>query len=430
MVYVHHKRRTVLLACQGTRGDIQPLLAVALGLNAAGYSARIAAATDYQSWIEDAGVEWRRLGSDVKAWFLEENNARKLTSSPVSALLHMGELLKKPFQDQVDDLLNASDGADAILFGALSDLACDVAEARQLPAAALLLQPAMPTREFPSVLWPSSDMGPWLNRLTAQAALQTRVLSRRQIGAWRRDVLGLRAKPATWTGFTVDGRPVDRIYGFSKHVLPRPHDWSDKDHVTGYWFNDAELHAEPDHETAQGLSAFLAVKPKPIYISFGSMPLPNPAENLAMLIDVLRRLGLRAIISRGWAGLDLGSLDRDQFYAAGDVPHSWMFDKVSGVVHHGGAGTTATALRAGAPSLVCPLGFDQPFWGRRVAALGCGPEPLPMRSWTPARLAASLTSLTENPSYREKAQAIGKAIQAENGVAVAVERIRSAIGDP
>jgi UDP:flavonoid glycosyltransferase YjiC (YdhE family) len=212
--------------------------------------------------------------------------------------------------------------------------------------------------------------------------------------------------------------------------LPKPGDWSDKDHVTGYWFNDAALNVEPDPATGRCLSAFLDVWPKPIYIGFGSMPVPNPQENMALLLDVLRRLGLRAIISRGWAGLESGSSEGDQFYSLGDVPHSWFFEKVAAVVHHGGAGTTATGLRAGCPTLVCPLGFDQPFWGRRVASLGCGPEPLPMRSWTPASLSASLNALTATPCYREKAQVIGKTIQAEDGVALAVACIRSAIGDP
>lgn len=428
MAKIHHKRRTILLACQGTRGDIQPYLAIARALNEAGYEARVAAATDYQQWIEGAGLGYRRLGTDVKAWF--EENARKLTSSPFSALLNIGELLDKPFQDQVGDLVDASEGAHAILFGPISDLACDIAEARRIPAAALLVQPAMPTRHFPSVLSPYRDMGPWLNRLTAEVILRARFLSRHKIAAWRRDILGLHPTPASWAGFTIDSRPVDRIYGFSRHILPKPSDWSDKDYVTGYWFNDPMLSAAPDHDTAQSILAFIGAGPKPIYIGFGSMPIPNPQDNLDMLKDVLRRLGRRAIISRGWAGLELGPTDNDQFYSLGEAPHSWVFEKVDSVVHHGGAGTTATGLRAGVPTLVCALGFDQLFWGHRVACLGAGPEPLAVHSWTPKRLEASLCALTETALFRERAQAIGRAIRAENGVALAVDRIRSVIGEP
>ncbi len=92
MTYFHHKRRVVLLACQGTRGDIQPFLAIAQGLKEAGYEPVVAAADDYQSWIEKGDLAWRRLGRDVKAWFLEEESARKLTLSPVSALFNLGEL--------------------------------------------------------------------------------------------------------------------------------------------------------------------------------------------------------------------------------------------------------------------------------------------------------------------------------------------------
>lgn len=430
MTYFHHKRRVVLLACQGTRGDIQPFLAIAQGLKEAGYEPIVAAADDYQSWIETGDLAWRRLGRDVKAWFLEEENARKLTLSPVSALINLGELLERPLQDQVEDLLTASEGVDAILFSVLSHLVCDLAEARKLPAAALLLQPAMPTRHYPSALSPYPNMGPWLNRLSSEAALRARYLSRRKITAWRKDVLGLSPKPASWAAFTIAGRPVPKIYGFSPHVLPVPSDWSDNDHVVGYWFYDPALRGEPDSDTAQSMSAFLAAGPKPIYVGFGSMPIPHAQENMAILKDSLRRLDMRAIISRGWAGLELGPADHDQFYSLGEVPHSWVFERVDALVHHGGAGSTATGLRAGLPTLVCALGFDQLFWGHRIASIGAGPKPLPMRNWSPERLDASLRALTTTERFRHTAQAIGTKLQAERGTANAVACVRKIIGDP
>ncbi|HMN37730.1 MAG TPA: glycosyltransferase [Hyphomicrobium sp.] len=430
MTYFHHKRRAVLVACQGTRGDIQPFLAVAQGLKDSGYEPIVAAANDYQAWIEAAGFGYRRLGRDVKAWILEKENARKFTSSPLSVLINMGELLERPLQDQLDDLITASEGVSAILFSVLSHLACDLAEARKLPAAALLLQPAMPTRHFPSALLPYESMGPWLNRLSSAAALRARFLSRHKIIDWRRNVLGLPPKPASWAGFTIAGRPIHRIYGFSRHVLPIPSDWSDMDHVVGYWFYDPVLRAEPSSKTAQSVSAFLASGPKPIYVGFGSMPVPDAQENLAMLKESLRRLGMRAIISRGWAGLELGPTDHDQFYSLGDAPHSWIFERVDALVHHGGAGSIATGLRAGLPTLVCALGFDQLFWGHRIASIEAGPKPLPMRNWSPARLDESLRALTSTSKFRQAAQAIGNKLQAEDGVANAVACICDVIGDP
>ncbi len=202
------------------------------------------------------------------------------------------------------------------------------------------------------------------------------------------------------------------------------------DHVVGYWFYDPVLRAEPSSKTAQSVSAFLASGPKPIYVGFGSMPVPDAQENLAMLKESLRRLGMRAIISRGWAGLELGPTDHDQFYSLGDAPHSWIFERVDALVHHGGAGSIATGLRAGLPTLVCALGFDQLFWGHRIASIEAGPKPLPMRNWSPARLDESLRALTSTSKFRQAAQAIGNKLQAEDGVANAVACIRDVIGDP
>ena len=106
----------------------------------------------------------------------------------------------------------------------------------------------------------------------------------------------------------------------------------------------------------------------------------------------------------------------DEVLAVRDVPHSWLFPRMSAVVHHGGAGTTAAGLRAGVPTVVCPFFGDQPYWGERVAALGAGPAPLPFRAMTVPRLARKLRRVAEDQEMADRAYEVGRRIRAEDGV--------------
>src|SRR5690606_33997419 len=182
----------------------------------------------------------------------------------------------------------------------------------------------------------------------------------------------------------------------------------------GYWFLD-----EPDWEPPRELADFLAAGPAPVYIGFGSM-VPKDAEMTEMVV----RTALKAAGVRGVVQGDPETSD-DQVLAVRDVPHSWLFPRMAAVVHHGGAGTTAAGLRAGAPTVVCPFFGDRPYWGERVAALGAGPAPLPFRSLTVPRLAARIRRAVEDQEMADRADELGRRIRAEDGVGRAQKIIDS-----
>jgi UDP:flavonoid glycosyltransferase YjiC (YdhE family) len=210
----------------------------------------------------------------------------------------------------------------------------------------------------------------------------------------------------------------------SQHVLPRPADWQPHHRITGYVFEDENGWVAP-----QDLLEFLADGDKPVYIGFGSMRERNPEETTQLILDALKQTGKRAILLSGWAGIGASNMANasnlpDDVFLLKYAPHSWLFPRMAAVVHHGGAGTTAAALRAGVPSVVVPMMSDQPFWGRRVHELGAGTMPILRSRLTADNLAAAITEATTNRGMQEKAAELGMKISAEDGLGQALSAIR------
>ncbi len=212
------------------------------------------------------------------------------------------------------------------------------------------------------------------------------------------------------------GAPVPILNGWSRHVVPEPEDVSaDRSFTGGYWFPSRDDAWEPP----DSLVDFLGQGPPPVYVGFGSMAPRDPKRTTRMVLDAVERAGCRAVLARGWGGLETHDLP-PFVHGLGQVPHEWLFARVAAVVHHGGAGTTAAGLRAGAPTLICPFFGDQPFWGRRVQRLGVGPAPLAQRTLSATTLAAAIGELTSLVDYRQRAEALGAKLREEDGASAAV----------
>jgi UDP:flavonoid glycosyltransferase YjiC (YdhE family) len=190
--------------------------------------------------------------------------------------------------------------------------------------------------------------------------------------------------------------------------------------VTGYWFLDAPIGWQPSPE----LVAFLDSGPTPVYVGFGSMAFHDVARQTTIVLQALQLTGQRAIVATGWGGLKSEEAPAS-ILVVDAVPHDWLFPRVAAVVHHGGAGTTGAGLRAGKPTVVCPFVGDQTFWGRRVAALGVGPQPIPQWRLTAERLAEAIQCAVTDEGIRQRAAALGATIRAENGLEYAVTYIKN-----
>jgi sterol 3beta-glucosyltransferase len=214
------------------------------------------------------------------------------------------------------------------------------------------------------------------------------------------------------------------LYGYSPLIVPRPADWPDDTRVTGYWFPQDEAWRPPE-----SLVNFLDAGPPPVFVGFGSMPVTDPRPTTKMVVEATRAGRHRIIIQAGWAGLGQSALPA-HIYRLEYAPYSWLFPRMSAVIHHGGSGTTAAGLRAGRPGLVASFTFDQGFWGRRLAALGVGLPPIPFRRLTTSRLAEALDQLVTDENVNARATELGRKVHAEDGIGTAVRLIEAFLDRP
>lgn len=312
--------------------------------------------------------------------------------------------------------LAAAHGMDVVLAGIGGlFIGTAIAEKLDLPLVQAYVFPFTPTREFSSVLTPK--LPTILNRFSHHMARQLMWQGFRSADAIaRKKVLNIPEAPflGSFNSKSIHNMPI--LYGFSPAVIPAPSDWNGNTHITGYWF--AEETADWQPPTA--LLDFLQSGSPPVYIGFGSMSNRNPEQTADLVIQALALANQRAVLLSGWSGLQKNNLP-DSIFMMDSIPHSWLFPRVSAVVHHGGASTVAAGLRAGVPSIVIPFFGDQPFWGQRIADLGVGTKPIPRKQLTAERLATAIQKAITNQDMRQRAATLGKQIQAENGIVSAVK---------
>ncbi|HJW91521.1 MAG TPA: glycosyltransferase, partial [Anaerolineales bacterium] len=293
-----------------------------------------------------------------------------------------------------------------------------LAEKLSIPFVQAHVIPFTPTAAFPGALFPQSlsrlggAINRWSHHLTRQMMWQG---FRTADGLARKHVLDLPAAPFWGPYNSAQLHRSPTLYGFSPSVLPKPADWTDNIHVTGYWFLDSEA----DWTPPSALMDFLSRDSPPVYIGFGSMSNRKPEETADLVLRALTTSQQRAIILSGWDGFRKAELP-DTVFVVESIPHAWLFTHVAAVVHHGGAGTIAAGLRAGIPSIAIPFFGDQLFWGQRVAALGVGPEPIPRQKLTAERLAQAIQQAVTDQAMRQRAANLGARIQTEDGIAQAV----------
>jgi sterol 3beta-glucosyltransferase len=411
----------VAIIALGSRGDVQPHVALGVGLRRAGHSVRIVTSSDFGDLVRSHDLEFCDTGVSTEAIanemhdLLEAGNFLKIMTA-------MGDSARRVAVQVAANGLEACEGSDVIVSG-LGGLFVGQALAEKLgvPFVQAYLYPFSPTREFPGVLTPVSQtpLTSWLNapshRATQQMLWQT---TRSADAAVRVEVLGL--KPSTFWGpfAALAGMDHLSLYGYSEHVIPMPRDWPSHNLVTGYWFLDPSVEWRPPAE----LVAFLETGPPPVYVGFGSMGSKNPEATADLVLESLQRTGQRGVLSSGWGGLTKSDLP-GSVCMVGSIPHAWLFPRMTAIVHHGGAGTTAAALSAGAPSIVTPVMGDQSFWARRVSDLGVGPKSVVRRKLTVERLTKAIETAVSDDAMRARASSLGEQIRAEDGIANAVEAL-------
>ncbi|MEV0593085.1 glycosyltransferase [Nonomuraea cavernae] len=394
----------------GSRGDTQPCVALAAGLLARGHRVTLVAARRYGPLAEGAATVFAPLGVDPVAVVESPEGQAWLREGPLGFVRGFRTVVEPLAERLVAEVDEACAGADLVLAPALGAFGRHLHDRYGMPYAILQFQPSEPTGEFPNPLVSLRTLGGMGNRLSYAVVERLGWLAlARMVNRLRARRLGL--GPLRGSPFAADRRDrVPVLCGVSPLVVPRPRDWPEYAHLTGYW-RLPERSPPPD---PGGLEGFLRAGPPPVYVGFGSMTPAEPHRVAERVVAGLRLAGLRGIVQ----GLPVAA--SDEVLPVGEVDHARLFPRLAGVVHHGGAGTTGTVLTAGVPGLICPFFSDQPFWGRRVAALGVGPPPLPIGELTAEALAARLRFV---PKYREKAARLGRLLRVEDGVKTALDLI-------
>lgn len=418
----------LLLFGMGSRGDVQPLIALGKGLQAAGYEVAVAAGINFRDMIDAAGLDFEAINVDIEAYMQSEIGKTWLNDSsrnPRRELQNMKLMADGIAGTVTDDILRMIERADVLFSGVLTVEAMEtVARQQGKPHIVALMAPFAPTRSGAAglqALFPRGEniLNRWWG-YAVEAMLYT-VLKGPSNEVRHR----LNLPESTRGDFMRAWNRTPTIIGASPMVVPPPDDWPDHIHVTGYW----HMPVEPDWQPSEALRAFLEAGPAPVYIGFGSMSNRDPQGTTRLMIEALQRAGQRGIIYGGWAGLHSDDLPASVYLLDG-APHSWLFPRCAAVIHHGGAGTTGTALQSGRPSLIVAHIGDQPYWGRRVNELGAGPAPLKRHELNVDNLSEAIHTMVIDQAMQARAAELGARIRSEDGVGEAVRVVQSILDQP
>lgn len=410
----------ITLMAFGSRGDIQPFLALAVALRERGHNVMLAAPDDFEEHFKAHGITYTVIPLNTKA-VIDRFSAKRskragVTFATVRAFFtEVVPELRRAFRTAADVFAESAKGADLIIsHGFLVPYALAVHQRLNIPLMLGIAAPIVTSREFSPILASVPFGKRYLYPLSYY--MLSRMVTFMMIGpanAYRQRV-GLPPLPGSKTIQTLLQAKVPILMHYSKHLMPVPPDWNANVQVVGQW----TLTTQEDWTPPEALSAFLAQGEPPVYIGFGSMTVAHPEQMVRTISTALRLAGLRGVMQTGWAGL---VHEDEHLITIGDVPHDWLFPRMAAIVHHGGSGTTHSALRAGKPALIVPFSADQPFWGRRLAELGVGVPPIAPRNLTAERLAEALRTLTQDTAMRQRAADLGELLRAEDGLSVSCD---------
>jgi UDP:flavonoid glycosyltransferase YjiC (YdhE family) len=376
------------------------MVALAARLAEHGQEAVVCAPPDMRRFVEERGLEYRPLGTDTHR-FLAENADAFLRGAVAS-----GQLARRRFpqilEEQFHALPRAAAGADMIIGAGVQFAGPSVAESWGIPYRPVVYCPAVfPSADYPPPVLPNQSLPRWVNRLAWRGFLRFQQWVLRDDINRHRAALGLAPVSDTYR-YLITARP---LLAADVALAPAPDDAPVTVEQVGY------LHPKDETPLPPKLESFLQAGPPPVYLGFGSMVDPNPAGTTRLVLDAVERAGCRAILARGWARLGDGPLP-DAVFGAGPLPHASLFPRLAAVVHHGGAGTAATAARSGVPQIVIPHLLDQHYWGHRLHLLGVAPPPLPRLKLSAAGLAELIEASVDNELLGDRARELAQRLRA------------------
>ena len=415
----------IAITTVGTRGDLQPYIALGLGLKEAGHEVLIVSAKNEESFVRNYGLDFYALDVDIQK-IMEGGDVQEMAkgSNPIKFIIsHLkgSKSLKAIMVKTQGEIWNACQNADLIIFHPGMPLGFFLAKEKNKKAILATPFPVVATKDYPSILFYA------LPKLGSYYNLLTHFIFDKVFWALAKSSIKEFWKNSIKTRANFDISPLKQqiksgglvLNGYSELLFSNSKEWTNNIHTTGSWI----IETEPNFLPPKNLEDFIKNGEMPIYIGFGSMKdLSTFNKTLAIIIETLGITNQRAIVGLGWTNNNYKEKLPTNIFLVDNVPHTWLFPKMKMVIHHGGAGTTATGLRAGKPTIIIPHNADQPAWGQRVFELGVGSKPIKKSNLSAENLSkAILHSLT--PVIIKNAEQLAQKLKSENGVQKAVEII-------
>lgn len=400
----------ITILCAGSRGDFQPYIALAQQLIKAGKDVRIAGPKDFQAFIASYNIEFYPIEVDMKELDIDPKMLEDAGSAdnPLKMLLVFNKM--KKYGTYTNSLyFEACKDSELIIYHPGCTIGYFAAQELTIPSVLASPFPMHKTKEYLSVVMYGKSKPSAFNKSLSYKMVQGMLWTagKNSVKSFWKNQFGHLPKDfgAPYEYHNQADQPA--LVSCSNHIFKRPDDWSEHIHQNGYWFVEESGTYTPD----PALVDFLEAGEKPIYIGFGSMSMMKKHKALAeIVIEGIKKSGKRAIIS----GFGKPNNLSDDIYAIDSIPHTWLFNHVSAVCHHGGAGTSAAGFSAGVPSIIIPFSNDQFAWAHRSHDLGIGVKPINVKHMTADNLADAIKAAYE-PSIVAKSKEIGLKIQAENG---------------
>jgi len=422
----------VVIQVVGSRGDVQPFIALGKVLKERhGHRVRLATHPTFRQFVQENGLEFFSIGGDPSRLmaFMVKNPSlvpgfRSLLSGDISQRRKdVSEYIQGCWRscyragDGTADSEQASEPfvADAIIANPPSFAHIHCAEKLGVPLHIMFTMPYSPTQAFPHPLAniQSSNIDPRLTSYVSYAMIDILVWQGLGdiINRFRVKLLGLEPVGLMWAPGMLDRLKVPHTYCWSSAIIPKPKDWAD--HIT---ISGSYLLKSSDYTPSAELQAFLDAGPPPVYVGFGSIVLDDLLATTELMFEVARQTGQRLLLFESPGGMEAvdSSLMPDTVFMLGNAPHDWLFQHVSCVVHHGGAGTTMAGIAAGRPTVIVPFFGDQAFWGAMIARAGAGPNPIPQRQLTAEKLIEAI-GFCLRPETLERAEELAHRTAAERG---------------
>ncbi|KOS22134.1 Sterol 3-beta-glucosyltransferase UGT80B1 [Escovopsis weberi] len=448
-------RLNIAIHVVGSRGDVQPFIPIAQLLAREPYSYRVRICTHpvFKEFVESQGVDFFSIGGDPEA--LMAYMVKNPGLLPSRESVRAGDVGRR--REEMWEIINgawrscieAGDGmsgrlkaarvrnvedlfvADAIIANPPSMAHIHCAEKLGIPLHMVFTMPWSPTETFAHPLTAMHYGKADAKTANYLSFVIMELLTWQGLGdlinKFRDQKLGLDPISPMW-GFQLLSRlgvPFD--YLWSESLIPKPPDWGPNINISGFSF----LPLGNGYRPPPGLVKFLGKGPPPIYVGFGSIVVDNPGALTDLVFEAVSIAGVRAVVSRGWGLVGTTGEEDDvpeNICLVDNCPHDWLFKRVSIVVHHGGAGTTAAGIKNGRPTVVVPFFGDQRFWGETIARAGAGPEPVPIKQMTAETLAAGI-AFCQRPETKLAAQKMAQSIAHEDGAFDAVRDFKSRL-DP